>query len=190
MTTVLLSLAIRYERDVVLARQRARQIAALVGFDAQDQTRIATAVSEIARNAFDDARGGRVEFRIEGSTAPQLLVVQVADRGPGIHDLAAILEGRYRSPTGMGVGIAGARRLMDRFEITSPPGGGTSVVLKRLLPRRVGLLSPDTVARLAAELGRQALSDPFEEVQRQNQELLRALDELGKRQEELAAVNQ
>src|SRR5262249_43512127 len=129
--STLLSVAIRYERDVVLARQRARQIAALVGFDVQDQTRIATAVSEIARNAFEYARGGRVEFQLEGSTPPQLLVVRVTDRGPGVADLAAVLDGRYRSRTGMGVGIVGARRLMDRFEITCPPGGGTTVVLTR-----------------------------------------------------------
>src|SRR5215831_9343683 len=181
--------AIRYERDVVLARQRARQIASLVGFDTQDQTRIATAVSEVARNAFEYARGGDVEFRLEGVTAPQPLVIEIKDRGPGIRDLAAVLEGRYRSRTGMGVGIVGARRLMDRFEITCPPGGGTTVVLSRLLPRRAGVLGEDAIARLKGGLESQQPSDPFEEIQRQNQELLRALDELGKRQEELAALN-
>ena len=185
----LLRVAIRYERDVVLARQRARQIAALVGFDIQDQTRIATAVSEIARNAFEYARGGHVEFRLEGLTLPQVLAVEITDRGPGIADLAAVLEGRYRSRTGMGVGIVGARRLMDRFDVVSRPGEGTTVVLTRLLPRRAGFLGPDAIARLTAELERQAPNDPFDEIQRQNQELLRALDELGKRQEELGALN-
>src|SRR5215468_9818617 len=181
--------AIRYERDVVLARQRARQITGLVGFDTQDQTRIATAVSEVARNAFEYARGGDVEFRLEGVTAPQLLVIEIKDRGPGIPDLPAVLEGRYRSRTGMGVGIVGARRLMDRFEISSPPGGGTTVALTRLLPRKVGVLGPDAIARLTGELARQGPSDPFDEIQRQNQELLGALEELGRRQEELAALN-
>ena len=181
--------AIRYERDVVLARQRARQIAGLVGFDAQDQTRIATAVSEVARNAFEYARGGDVEFRVEGITAPQLLVIEVTDRGPGISDLPAVLEGRYRSRTGMGVGIIGARRLMDRFEISSPSTGGTRVVLARLLPRKAGVLGPNAIAGLTGELARQAPSDPFYEIQQQNQELLHALEELGRRQEELAALN-
>src|SRR5215510_5857408 len=139
----LLDVVIRYERDVVLARQRARQIAALVGFDVQDQTRIATAVSEIARNAFEYAAGGHVEFRLEGRTPPQLLVVQITDRGPGIAELTAVLEGRYRSRTGMGVGIVGARRLMDRFEIACPLGGGTTVVLTRMLPRKVRMLGPE-----------------------------------------------
>ena len=187
--TAILRVAIRYERDVVMARQRARQIAARVGFDVQDQTRIATAVSEIVRNTFEYARGGDVEFRLEGTTAPQLLVVQVTDQGPGIAELPAVLEGRYRSRTGMGVGIIGARRLMDRFEITSPPGGGTSVVLARLLPRRTTVLSADAIARISGDLQRQTPTDPFDEIQQQNQELLRALEDLSKRQDELAALN-
>src|SRR5262249_37263966 len=162
---VLHRVAIRYERDVVLARQRARQIAGLVGFDTQDQTRIATAVSEVARNAFEYARGGDVEFRLEGVTAPQLLVIEITDRGPGIPDLPAVLEGRYRSRTGMGVGIIGARRLMDRFEISSPPGGGTTVALARLLPRKVGVLGPDAIAGLTGELAPPGPSHPFAELQ-------------------------
>ncbi len=95
MSAPLLSLGIRYEHDVVLARQRARQIAALLGFDPQDQTRIATAVSEIARNAFTYAQRGRVDFLVEGTTPPQVFVVRVSDRGPGIADLGRILDGRY-----------------------------------------------------------------------------------------------
>jgi anti-sigma regulatory factor (Ser/Thr protein kinase) len=65
------NLTIEYEHDVVLARQRAREIAALLGFDNQDQTRVATAVSELARNAFVYAGCGKVEFEIEGRTVPQ-----------------------------------------------------------------------------------------------------------------------
>src|ERR1700738_2465288 len=125
MPGTILSLAIACERDTVAARQRARQIARLLGFDQQDQTRISTAVSEIARNAFNYAGGGRVEYRIEGRTAPQLFLVQVSDSGPGVADLMSILDGRYESQTGMGLGILGARRLMDQFQIDSVPGGGT-----------------------------------------------------------------
>jgi len=145
----ILSLRIQNERDVVLARQRARQVAALVGFDVQDQTRIATAVSEIARNAFEYARNGKVEFRVEGATSPQLLTARVTDDGPGIADLAAILRGSYRSETGMGVGIIGARRLVDHFEIASTPQNGTTVVLKRLLPPRAPVLDAPGIAYVA-----------------------------------------
>src|SRR5262245_53895857 len=100
MNPALLSITIGSERDVVLARQRARQITAPLGFDTQDQTRISTAVSEIARNVFTYAKGGVVEFRVEGTTAPQVLMISVIDEGPGIGDLQQILSGDYRSATG------------------------------------------------------------------------------------------
>src|SRR5215472_5453088 len=128
MAKALLTIAIRHEQDVVIARQRAREIAKLVGFDGQDQTRIATAVSEIVRNAFRYAKGGKVEFAIEGSSTPQLLLVRVRDQGPGIGDLAHIMSGQYRSTTGMGVGIIGAHRLMDKVEIDSKLGVGTDIL--------------------------------------------------------------
>src|SRR5579859_3504813 len=103
MSLPILSVTIRNEHDTVAARQRARQIARLLGFDAQDQTRISTAVSEIARNAFNYASDGRVEYLIEGRTAPQLFIVRVSDKGPGIPNLDEILQGRYQSQTGMGL---------------------------------------------------------------------------------------
>src|SRR6185312_7443543 len=134
MTYPILSVNIRHEHDTVSARQRARQIAALLGFDTQDQTRIATAVSEIARNAFRYAGGGKVEYLVEGDTRQQMLAIRISDAGPGIADLDRILEGRYRSSTGMGLGIVGARRLMDDFEVTSTRGSGTLVLLKKALP--------------------------------------------------------
>ena len=136
MSLAILSVEIRQERDTVNARQRARQISRLLGFEPQDQTRISTAVSEIARNAFNYASGGKIEFSVEGRTRPQLFVTKIVDRGPGISNLEAILEGRYVSQTGMGLGIIGARRLMDRFQIDSAPGAGTTVVLTKLIPKR------------------------------------------------------
>src|ERR1700733_14148880 len=139
MSVRILSVSIRSEHDTVAARQRARQIARLLGFDSQDQTRISTAVSEIARNAFNYAGGGRVEYLLEGRTAPQLFIVKVIDSGLGIRDLETILEGRYQSSTGMGLGIIGARRLMDQFHIESTPGRGVTVWLKKLLPKRAPL---------------------------------------------------
>src|SRR5579871_261395 len=101
MSLPVLAVEIRLENDTVNARQRARQIARLLGFDPQDQTRIATSVSEIARNAFKYAGGGRIEFHVEGTTPPQLFVIRVTDRGGGIPNVEEILEGRYESRTGM-----------------------------------------------------------------------------------------
>ena len=106
MTKPILTVELRFEHDVVLARQRARQIAGLLGFDTQDQTRIATAVSEMARNAFQYAGGGRVEFAPARRTPAGCSCIRISDQGPGIADLQAVLDGRYRSRTGMGVGIS------------------------------------------------------------------------------------
>ena len=189
MNPAILALQIRFERDVVLSRQRARQVAALVGLDKQDQTRIATAVSEIARNAYTYASGGRVEFRVEGSTAPQVLCIEISDSGPGIARLEDILAGRYRSSTGMGAGILGSRRLMDRFEIQSKAGEGTTVRLKKLLPRHAHFIDVEAMKRITKELAHESPRDPMEEVQLQNQELLRTLEDLTRRQEELVALN-
>src|SRR5262245_59387080 len=165
MKPALLSVTIASERDVVLARQRARQIAGALGFDNQDQTRISTAVSEIARNAFAYAGRGTVEFAVEGSTAPQLLLISVRDEGPGIADLAQVLSGQYRSATGMGVGLVGANRLMDQFSIESSRERGTTVLMKKLLPRRAPLVASQVISKIASELARQAPRDVVEEVQ-------------------------
>ena len=151
MSSTILTISIRTEHDTLAVRQRARQIARLLGLDTQDQTRISTAVSEVARNAFNYAGGGRAEYVIEGRTSPQLFIIKISDCGPGIKDLNSILEGRYTSPTGMGLGIIGARRLMDQFEINTGREG-TTVLLKKLLPKRAALIrnaelaSPDELA--------------------------------------------
>jgi signal transduction histidine kinase/response regulator RpfG family c-di-GMP phosphodiesterase len=184
----ILSLAIRDERDVVAARRRARQITELLDFDVQDQTRVATAVSEIGRNAFTYAGGGKVDFLVEGKTSPQLFVVRIADQGPGIADLDRVLDGQYRSTTGMGLGILGTRRLMDHFSIESSPRG-TVVSLKKLFSRRAPVLTPARAARIAAELAQRRPDNPLEEVQQQNQELIRTLEELRARQEDLVRLN-
>jgi signal transduction histidine kinase/CheY-like chemotaxis protein len=189
MSKPLLTVAIQYEQDVVVARQRARQIAALTGFDGQDQTRIATAVSEIARNAYQYARGGRVEFLIEGEWEPQLLVIKVSDKGPGIADVDHVLSGTYQSRTGMGIGLLGAHRLMDRVDIRTAPHAGTDVTLRKILPPRAPLLTPALILKLVQELTGKPPVGPTEELQQQNQELLRALSELRERQDELMHLN-
>ena len=131
MSRSILSIVIKYERDVVLARQRSSQLAALLGFDVQDQTRIATAVSEIARNAFTYAGGGRVEFRVEGSTPPQLLVIAVTDQGPGIPDVELALRDGYTTGGGLGMGLGGARRLVSEMTIESTLGEGTRITVTK-----------------------------------------------------------
>ncbi|HET6763791.1 MAG TPA: ATP-binding protein [Longimicrobiaceae bacterium] len=189
MSERILQVHLHAEGDVVAARQRARDVAARLGFERQDQTRIATAVSEIARNAFRYAGGGTVDFMVSTAGRRAALEVRVADRGPGIADLDAVLDGRYRSQTGMGMGIAGTRRLMDRFELTSVAGEGTIVVFARELPAAAPLPA-GALPAIAAELARTRPEGPAAEVQRQNQELLRTLDDLRSRETELLRLNQ
>ena len=184
----LLSIRIASEFDVVQARQRARDIAAMMAFDRVAQTRLATAVSELTRNALVYAGGGRVDFQLEGATAPQLLVISIADSGAGIPHLDDVLSGRYVSPTGMGRGISGSRRLVDGFEIATGPGG-TTITLKQLLPRDAPFIDAPALLRLVEDLSQRRPAGPAAEVQRQNQELLETLAQLRSRQEELERVN-
>jgi signal transduction histidine kinase/CheY-like chemotaxis protein len=188
MALKLLRMEIRYEHDVVLARQRARQIAAALKFDAQDQTRIATAVSEIARNAFQYAGGGLVEFRIE-KTPPPTLQISVSDKGRGIANVQEILDGKYVSRSGMGLGLIGAKRLMDSLSIDSAPATGTTVTFGKTIPHRFAGLSKSDIDTLLSEIESGSPQNPYEEMLQQNKELLRALDELRARQMELAQLN-
>ena len=184
----LLRMDIRYEHDVVLARQRARQIAAALRFDSQEQTRIATAVSEIARNAFQYAGGGLVEFRID-KTPEQMLTIVIRDKGPGISNVREILDGKYQSRTGMGLGLLGAKRLMDFFSVESDGNSGTLVILGKLLKPGFAGVDRKDLDVLLTKIEARTPESPYEELQQQNKELVRALDELRERQEELAQLN-
>ena len=182
-TTVLIS----REHDVVLARQRTRQVGSLLGLDGQDQVRVATAVSELARNAFQYAGGGKIEYLV--TTDPEsLLLVRITDRGPGIVNLDDVLEGRYESKTGMGLGILGRTpphgSIRDRIDAERRNDCRSGQAAKRKWCR------PDAaVARIADALAREVIEGPIGELQLQNQELMRALDEIQARQEELAQLN-
>ncbi len=190
MNARLLILALEAETDIVLVRKRARRLAELVGFEPQDQTRITTAVSEIARNALEYAGGGRVEFRLSGSAARQQFEIIVSDRGPGIARLDAILDGSQRSATGMGIGLIGAQRLMDDFRIETAPGGGTTVRLAKILPKRAPVVGQTELKRISQALAAEAPPDLMEEIRRQNQDMVIQLEELSTRQKELTLLNQ
>jgi anti-sigma regulatory factor (Ser/Thr protein kinase) len=136
MNARLLLVALEREPDIVLVRKRTRRLAELLGFDRQDQTRITTAVSELARNAFEYAGGGRAEFRSRNDAAAHVFEIIISDKGPGIADLDAVLTGSQPSEKGMGVGLRGARRLMDAFHIEAELGLGTTVRVGKFLPAR------------------------------------------------------
>ena len=185
--TRLLTVRIARDEDVVAARQRARQVAEALGFDTQHQTRVATAVSELARNVRRYAGSGTVEFGLDSDGG--MLSVIVSDKGPGIPHLDAVLAGNYRSQTGMGLGILGTRRIVDEFEIESTPGAGTTVRLRKALPRRRARPTQVDVRDIADRLTRQVPPSLVDEVQQQNHELLAALEELRQRQEDLTRLN-
>jgi signal transduction histidine kinase len=182
----ILTTSLKTEQDVVHARQRARRLAHLLCFDRQDQTRIATAVSEIARNTVTYGKGGSLKFALDGPAGEQTLTMSFTDRGPGIPDLASILEGNYTSPIGLGMGIVGTRRLMDLFEIDSIASRGTTVRFGKRVPKAAGVVDVDGLAI--------ALSSPspgavVEELHVQNRDLLATLDSLQSARNELAQIN-
>ena len=185
MSQTITTVAIVSEGDLVFLRQRTRRTAELLGFSTEDQTRIATAVSEIGRNALSYGGGGKAELALAELGQSRTLIIRITDKGPGIADLSAVLEGRYHSIDGMGLGVTGARRLMDEFRITTS-SEGTAVEMAKTIGRGNDPLS---VVAIVDRLARDSTSDPALEIRIQNQELLRALETNAQRQKELARVN-
>jgi signal transduction histidine kinase/DNA-binding response OmpR family regulator len=186
----LLLISIGAETDIVLVRKRTRRLAELLGFEAQDQTRITTAVSEIARNAFEYGGGGQVEFGLISSKARQTFVISVRDKGAGIANLPAVLAGSHKSATGMGLGLLGAQRLMDEFRVDSRPGAGTTVRLGKVLPPRTPLITASGLKAIIEKLASDGPPDAMAEIREQNQQIMVQLDQLKLRQEELERLNQ
>jgi serine/threonine-protein kinase RsbT len=123
-------LPIRTGDDVVRVRQQVRVLAAKSGLSLVDQTKVVTAASELARNALVHGGGGlaRVEV-ITSALGKNGIRIGFSDEGPGIADVDLALTDGWSSGAGLGLGLSGARRLVDEFELTSKPGGGTSVVV-------------------------------------------------------------
>ena len=126
-----LRLAIASDADVIAARQQGRDLAAQHGFSAGDQTVIAVAISEIARNIVRYAKAGEVLLRAVNSANRTGIVVIARDQGPGIRDVELALQDGYSTSGGLGLGLPGARRLVDEFDIQSEIGKGTTVTMKK-----------------------------------------------------------
>ena len=186
MNNSILSFKLQQEQDVVSARQRARQVAALLGFDTHDQTRLATAVSEVVRETIGHIGGGSVDFTLEGKTVPQLLVVYIQGEGARAHAFARTLQGETYAT--QHIGLLSAQRLVDRFQIETT-SSGVLLCLRKLLPKTVPFITSARRQDIAHLLARQQAHDPLEEIQRQNQELLQTLEALRERQEELVRLN-
>jgi RNA polymerase sigma factor (sigma-70 family) len=126
-------ISIRVDSDVVTARQQVREVAAGAGFTGTDLTVIATAVSEVARNIVRFAGAGEIVVRKVAARPPRVSGVEVVarDTGPGISDVQQALADGYSTYRGLGLGLPGARRLMDEFAIESAPGRGTTVTMTK-----------------------------------------------------------
>jgi serine/threonine-protein kinase RsbT len=124
-------ISISTDADIVVARQEGRTLATRAGFLATDQTLVATAISEIARNIVAHAGTGHIELELVERADRRGLMIVAAGHGPGIDDLEAALEGGFTTGPGLGLGLPGARRIMDEFAITSKPGEGTKVIMHK-----------------------------------------------------------
>ena len=125
------------DADVVAAREKGRELSARLGFSSIDLTLIVTAISEVARNILLYAEEGEIELRLDNDGARPGIIVVARDEGPGIPDLELAMRDSYSTGSGLGLGLPGARRLMDEFEIQSEISKGTTVVMKKWAPDRV-----------------------------------------------------
>jgi serine/threonine-protein kinase RsbT len=125
---------INSELDIVAARVQGRNMAKGMGFGIIDQARIATAISELARNVVLYARSGQIILREANSSGKIGLEIVCEDQGPGIKDVSQIIDQENSPSQGSGMGLRGTRRLMDEFEIESRAGIGTKVTARKWLP--------------------------------------------------------
>lgn len=165
-------IALANDEDVLLLRRRIKQLLRSAGIRENESTKFVTAVSEIARNALQYAKGGmtKIDF-INNVEVDSFISVKISDEGPGIKDLDSILEGRYESKTGMGKGLRGASRLSDDFEIETSDNG-TKIVLYK----NVGLVTRERINDWASNNSFETSTDSIDEFKRQNRELMQALE--------------
>jgi len=122
---------IRVDSDIVTARQLGRALASRVGFSSGEATLIATAISELSRNIVLYAMQGEIIVAAVENGVRRGVVVVARDKGPGIADVRRAIAGGYSTSGGLGLGLAGVRRLMDEFEVVSDVGIGTTVTAKK-----------------------------------------------------------
>ncbi len=129
----LFEIHIKDEKDIVTARQRAREAARNMNFSITDQTRIITAVSELSRNIYVYASTGCVIIEDVSSDTKRGIMITFEDKGPGIPDIDKAMEEGFTTGKGMGLGLPGSKRLMDDFSITSQTDKGTKIIIKKWL---------------------------------------------------------
>lgn len=128
------SIEIRSDLDIVLARQKAREMAGTVGFTGSELAVIATAISELARNIVSYAGKGIIRVSLERDHQRWGIVVVAEDQGPGIENIDLAMQDGYSTSNSLGLGLPGVKRLMDSFVIQSSRGKGTTVLIRKWTP--------------------------------------------------------
>ncbi len=132
-----LCIPINSEIDIVTARLKGKEMAALLGFSSTELTLIATAISEIVRNIVEYARHGELCLSIVQQNGKSGIVVVATDKGPGIPDIGLAMQDGYSTGKSLGLGLPGAKRLMDEFEVVSEVGKGTKVTMRKWVRNNV-----------------------------------------------------
>ncbi|WNF21157.1 anti-sigma regulatory factor [Mesobacillus jeotgali] len=122
---------INNEFDIVLARQKGREVSKELQFGGVDQARITTAISELARNIYLYAGSGKITIEVLEENGRRGIQISAADDGPGINDIRMVLQDGYSTSGGLGAGLPGVKRLMDSFDIDSMPGTGTKITITK-----------------------------------------------------------
>ncbi|WHX38798.1 anti-sigma regulatory factor [Mesobacillus sp. AQ2] len=122
---------INNEFDIVLARQKGREVSKELQFGGVDQARITTAISELARNIYLYAGSGQITIQVLNENGRKGIQITAADNGPGINDIRMVLQDGFSTSGGLGAGLPGVKRLMDSFDIDSKPGSGTKITITK-----------------------------------------------------------
>jgi serine/threonine-protein kinase RsbT len=122
---------INNEFDIVLARQKGREVSKELQFGGVDQARITTAISELARNIYLYAGSGQITIQVLNENGRKGIQITAADNGPGINDIRMVLQDGFSTSGGLGAGLPGVKRLMDSFDIDSMPGSGTKITISK-----------------------------------------------------------
>lgn len=173
----ILSIDIQNEMDIILAHRRGMQLARFSGVSLSEQTRFATAVSEISRNALEYAGHGVIKFEIILAHEQSLLTATVSDKGPGIDKLSNILERNPELHKGRGLGIVFARRLADSFSIKSD-NAGTIVIIQKFIPIKAPLLSKLVIQGWLQHIEKEPVISAYEELKMRNIQLVELTEEL------------
>ena len=184
---------VRFETDVVRARNLATMLSREMAFDRTTFIRIGTAVSELSRNIIEHGQGGDVLFYIaERDSKSSGIVIEFKDNGPGIEHLESIQDGTYVSKSGMGVGLAGSQRLMDDFNIQTKTHKGTLITIAKWLPKQFDIIEITRIRQIQDAFGKtieRGDSSMVDTINSQNNELLFLLKKLQERNNQIETIN-